>query len=382
MNAIGCMIGGGSASFGVMNTGYTIERVLESTDEILKENSYHFIKNYPNIPIIPPKIWENDTYLKNLPISEYDLLYANCPCSGLSAVNRNMSLENEKNKNFYRVFNVINKIKPKTFLIENAPALVSIGFPIIQDMIKLLPDYKFSIVRDASKNHEVAMPRFRIMIFGWKRNIFNDSIPEIDSVKKSLFVKDVIGDLYDVPLGGLINHDHNLLKKTGYEPVYKYVKCKESSAITICQNEKLWDLINPKLYNTIKSINKKSSNFENYWDKTPYRIDENYLSKSLTGMSHMIHPKHDRELTVREYARLMNYPDTFEFFPGGGVPVIQCIVKGVAGNFIKWATEQIKRNLNNKDYKKTDKIIIYQNNCTNNFYQYTENEFCKLTSFK
>jgi DNA (cytosine-5)-methyltransferase 1 len=43
------------------------------------------------------------------------------------------------------------------------------------------------------------------------------------------------------------------------------------------------------------------------------RLRPNQLATSVIGLSRYIHPYQDRLLTVREHARLMSYPDSFEF---------------------------------------------------------------------
>jgi site-specific DNA-cytosine methylase len=148
LKALGVFIFCGSATLGVEAAGYDIDRVLELTNDMDKLNAYHFIKNRPNIPVVLPNQWENDDYLSNLVLEDYDLLYSNCPCSSLSQINRNASVDGDKNVHFYRVFNVVEKVKPKAFFIENAPTLVKLGYPIIKDMVnKLNHLYKFTIPR-------------------------------------------------------------------------------------------------------------------------------------------------------------------------------------------------------------------------------------------
>ena len=129
---------GGSNSIAVMQSGYKIDRVLEISEEIKETNSYHFVRNYPDIPIILPSEWQSEGYLDSLRDSDYDLFYANNPCSGLSAVNRLASLHNPTNHYFYDVIHAISRIKPKHFLMENAPRLTTIGIPILHELYDTL----------------------------------------------------------------------------------------------------------------------------------------------------------------------------------------------------------------------------------------------------
>ena len=87
-----------------MQSGYTVDRILEISDEIKQTNCYHFVRNFPNIPIILPSEWKSEGYVDTLAKNgEYDLFFANNPCSGLSRININASADNDVNHYFYDV---------------------------------------------------------------------------------------------------------------------------------------------------------------------------------------------------------------------------------------------------------------------------------------
>jgi site-specific DNA-cytosine methylase len=135
------------------------------TEDMDETNAFHFVRNY-DIPIIKPSQWNNDDYLSSLK-NEYDLLFANPPCSGLSAINRNASADNDINKHIYEVANTINIIEPKTFLIENAPTLITKGAPILKDIQRILSDkYRITVITDLAGNHNVPMFRKRTLVVG------------------------------------------------------------------------------------------------------------------------------------------------------------------------------------------------------------------------
>ena len=52
IKAIGCFIFGGSQTIGHLKAGWNVDRVLEMTENMKEINSAHFVKNYPDIPII------------------------------------------------------------------------------------------------------------------------------------------------------------------------------------------------------------------------------------------------------------------------------------------------------------------------------------------
>ena len=78
LKAINSFIFGGSANVGMLQNNIELNSILEISDNMINENSYHFHKNYPNIDIIPPSQWENNNYLSN--IKNIDIMFNNPPC--------------------------------------------------------------------------------------------------------------------------------------------------------------------------------------------------------------------------------------------------------------------------------------------------------------
>lgn len=368
MKAIGMYIFGGSQTLGVMQSGYDVDRILEISDSILNKNAYHFNKNYPNIPIILPSEWKSEGYVENLAKNNYDLFFANNPCSGLSRINPNASVNNETNRFFYDVINNIHLIKPKRFLMENAPTLVTTGLPILNDIVNLLsPDYYINIMNDNAGNHNVSMIRPRTIITGYRKDIYDGPPLYNPDIQQITTVKMAIGDLYSdsfadtLPNNELVNHCFNTLI-----PFYKYVPNGQTVLEMLTNNPKFdkdlpedWHIVR------IKHYREKLAQGKGYWNKSPMRLYENRTAPSLTGLSLFIHPKFDRDLTLREYARLMGYPDDFIFYTDNNdceVNPIQCIAQGVPVNFIKYVLSQMSETIlgNNPIFKNYN--IVYQKN--------------------
>lgn len=338
----------GSASIGVMNAGYNLEKVLEISEEMEKQNAYHFKKNFDNIPLIKPSEWENTPYLESMKKQNYDFCMFNCPCSSLSQINRNASLDGKNNQHFYRVFNIIKQTLPKTFVIENAPTLIKLGYPIIKDMINELgKDYKFSIIRDYAGNHNVAMKRMRTLLVGWRKDTFNNKIPLLHMDKQKPFTtKDAIGDFYDVDINNNNIKNFNILNDEwdSISQYFSYVPENSSILLSLIDN---WNAIkdeidNKSIVSQVEKTKEKLDKNQRIWDKSPWRPSENVPCPSMTSVTKIIHPVKDRSFTIREYARLMNYPDDFEFFPDEcETDIIQCITQGVPANFITYIAKEV-----------------------------------------
>jgi DNA (cytosine-5)-methyltransferase 1 len=349
LKAIGAFIFGGSASIGVMEAGFHLDQVLEMTEDMKEQNAYHFTKNFPSIPVMLPSEWENEQYFESLKKENYDVLVSNCPCSSLSQINRNAKLDGANNVQFYRVFNIINKIEPKVFFIENAPTLVKLGYPIIQDMTKELGNkYKFTVIRDCAGHHNVPMRRMRTVVMGWRKDVFENKIPLVHMNKQEPYrTIHAIGDLYNRPVNDETLKNHTLVHDKTWTPVehlFNYVEPGTSALMSFIKNwEKLQcEVSEDYCIKEVVRAKTKLDNDQRLWDKTPFRVTETNYCPSMTSVTRIIHPIHNRTLTIREYARLMGYPDSFEFFEECKTNIFTAIAQGVPKNFIKYIAEEVK----------------------------------------
>ena len=215
---------------------------------MLEQNSYHFIRNYPDIPVVKLSEWNNDEYIESLK-GKYDLLFGNPPCSGLSSINRNASVNNDINKHIYEVADMIDRIEPKSFLIENAPTLIARGLPILKDISKKLSNkYRITIITDLAGNHNVPMFRKRTLIVGWNRNYF-ESMPIINCVVNNDYT---VGKA----LSGLTGDSPDMVKidlndKYDFSRFYSLVKPGDPVVKTLCEN---YESIKDKLSEDEKAL--------------------------------------------------------------------------------------------------------------------------------
>ena len=387
--AVNAFIFAGSFSIGVMNAGFNLKKVLEMTDDMLEKNAFFFHKNYPNIPVILPKEWENDEYLLNLRKENIDLMCCNCPCSSLSRVNRYAKIDGSNNIHFYRLFNVFEKMQPKVFVVENAPTLIKLGKPILNDMVNKLKDiYRFTIIRDQAGNHSTPMKRMRTMVVGWRKDVF-DKIPIISQdIKKELTVKDVLSDIYNNTVDDCKSPAFDCLRS-----LYKYaipgLGLIGSLATRVYNNEEpaKTEIINVvSKTKEIKYLNRVVNAIRDglgYWDKTPKRTPENKQFPSISGPQEYLHPVQNRCLNLLELQRLMGYPDTYDFHD----PENKCkitakvaIGQGVPSNFGKWIAEQVKLALDGKlQVDDTNADMIFQHHIKHQYSTFTYDQFLTLS---
>ena len=357
MEALGMYIFGGSQALGHMKAGWNVDRILEISDEMLEQNSYHFIRNYPDIPVVKLSEWNNNEYIESLK-GKYDLLFGNPPCSGLSSINRNASVNNDINKHIYEVADMIDRIEPKSFLIENAPTLIARGLPILKDISKKLSNkYRITIITDLAGNHNVPMFRKRTLVVGWNRNYF-ESMPIINCVVNNDYT---VGKA----LSGLTGDSPDMVKidlndKYDFSRFYSLVKPGDPVVKTLCENyESIKDKLSEDEKVLVLRTKEKYDKGGSVWDKSPLRLDLNGRAPSITSVNRYIHPTENRDIYVRECARLMGYPDSFKFYNGSKVSTIQCVAQGVPVNFIEYISSEIMSQFKNKVYYKEDCDIMY-----------------------
>ena len=354
LKSIGCMIFCGSQTIGNMLAGFEPDRILEISEEIVNQNAYHFIKNYPNIPVITPNTWENDEYLNGLKKENYDLLYANNPCSGLSSLVKTASVDNPTNIHFYRVTNAISKIQPKVFFMENAPTAINLGYPILLDLFNKLNDiYNFTVIKDKAGNHGVAMERNRTFIIGWRKDVFSNKVPLVEmNLQPFTSVKDIIGEYYNVPVGTNEDINHVCLPEkdrdfSNAEHLLCHIKQGQNFLDFLMENFDLYkNEITEKQADGVMRAKKKVAKGGRLWNKSPYRVPENGHAPSMSSVIQLIHPIENRHFTIREYGLLMGYPKTFIFYPEAKVDVIQAISQGVPAKYIEYIHSEIREALN------------------------------------
>ena len=387
--AVNAFIFAGSFSIGTIRAGFDLKSVLEISNDQPKQNAFYFIKNIEDVPVILPIEWENDRYLDNLCKEDIDLMCCNCPCSSLSQINRNASVDGKNNVHFYRLFNIFNHVKPKAFVIENAPTLVKLGFPILKDMLsKLNGSYRFTILRDKAGNHNVAMCRQRTMVVGWRRDIFK-SIPFINECKvKQPTVVDVIGDLYRST-----TNDHPSETVDSISCLYPYVKNGFSMMTALAyayledkpgvRNDIESKMSNTNFFKEVQRIANKIENHQSFWDKSPYRVEDDGYFPSLTSVTEYLHPHQNRTLNLKELARIMNYPDEYDFTDKDGqccIPVTQAIAQGVPANFGEYISSQVKMALDGDlEYRSNENIdVMFRDHLKHKYVEYTYDEFMNL----
>ncbi len=299
--------------------------------------------------------WKNDIEYGNgkgldnlIGDNKIDVIIGGPPCQAYSIAGRIRDKDGMKNdyRNylFESYLKVVNRYKPKFFVFENVPGILSAspdGEPIIERIKKRFDECGYTILDNLKKaiidvsEYGVPQNRKRIIILGISKKYFGEKKANIivnefynkylNRYKtKKMTVKEAIGDLPK-----LLPTDE--YRKEGKKYSHLFEEYKIANHIPRFHSErdkKIFYLLEKDIsdgtnfYNSTEKLKElyyqqtgKKSNVHKYyvlrWDEQSNTIPA-HLYKD--GLRH-IHPDPEqaRSITVREAARLQSFDDDYEF---------------------------------------------------------------------
>ncbi|MBQ8923569.1 MAG: DNA cytosine methyltransferase [Lachnospiraceae bacterium] len=208
MNALSLFSSAGIAEYYLKNLG--IDVVL--ANELVKKRAETHKSIYPDCEIINSDITKQET--RDLIVSKckdknIDLIIVTPPCQGVSTVGKNKSeaaiYQDSRNFLVLSALEVIDKVNPNFFLIENVPRFQEMKFPyngddlILEDLLKKRYGKDYMIACDIFNAADYGVPqtRYRIVYRAWKY----DHTWLLPKKQKEITLKDAIGDLPSLEAG-------------------------------------------------------------------------------------------------------------------------------------------------------------------------------------
>lgn len=285
--------------------------------------------------------------LKKKKLKAVDLIIGGPPCQAYSVVGRARMKESVTcdPRNFLYKYYVkfLETFKPKMFIFENVPGILSAGngqhFQAIKSAVENA-DYHMELKELTASDYGVLQDRKRIIIVGWKKSKKqkNYIYPEFEKIVNTYLVKDLLDDLPKTKPDRKVEGKGKYIAETNQYLINSNIREKKFNILT--QHE-------TRMHNKQDlEIYKEAINI---WNKDKKRLCYKELSKrrpelithknthsftnrfnvikadmpaSHTILAHMamdghyyIHPdiKQLRSLSVREAARLQSFPDDFYF---------------------------------------------------------------------
>ena len=253
-------------------------------------------------------------------VNKIDVVIGGPPCQGFSQKGKRKTINDERNFLFKHYVEVVKFVKPKYFVMENVPNLLTAEKGFFLNEIKgLFKGYGYSIRYGVLNAADYGVPqnRRRAIIIGK----YLATPPELPlPCKQKVTIWDAISDLAYLESGeGEFEQEYRNSPKSDYEKkmrkgskiLYNHMATKHSALAL----ERL-SLIPP---NAGKEILPKEHITKSVYSGTWSRMKQNDVAVTITtrfdtpSSGKFTHPFLKRAITVREAARLQSFPDTFKF---------------------------------------------------------------------
>ena len=281
-----------------------------------------FSKNFPNAIGICGDITDEETkkdIVKKAKELEVNMIVGGPPCQGFSLKGKNLGMDDPRNFLFLEYYDMVKRIKPEVFVIENVKNILNSenGYfknQIIEKFSSLGYIINYGVLN--AMNYGVPEHRERAIIIGSKtRGI---CLPPV-SIKKITTVRDAISDLSYLNSG-----DGEFESEYQNEPQSKYQKMLRGKKLYNHQATRHSKVALDKLAMIPPEGDKSSLPKELHgkqkfattwsrlkWDEVSPTVDTRFDTPSNGKNSH---PYLNRAITPREAARLQSFNDDFIFY--------------------------------------------------------------------
>jgi DNA (cytosine-5)-methyltransferase 1 len=405
LSYIDLFAGAGGLSEGFIRAGFKpiahVEMNKDACDTIKTRTTYHWLKEnkktriyndylksetkkkeelWQNAPehlinsVINKEISENSlpdifkTIDKELNGKKVDLIIGGPPCQAYSVVGRaRKDMESDPRNHLYKHYvKFLEKYKPKMFVFENVPGILSAkNGEYLSKIFKAVRNAGYEVAIPP-KNHlnakdfGVLQDRKRVIIIGWKKEL-NLQYPEFETKEHNFqILKDLFSDLKPLKNG------HGTLNAVEYaKPATEYLKQTNirnglefvTQHISRPNNDNDLEIyqIAIEQWNNGKRLNYaelpkrliKHSNTDSFVNR--FQV-VNGKGVSHTVVAHIamdghyyIHPdkKQNRSISVREAARIQSFPDDY-FFEGSRTAAFKQIGNAVPPLMAQKIAEKIR----------------------------------------
>ena len=300
-------------------------------------------------------------------IDTIDVLIGGPPCQAYSVAGpsrRGDSNIKDPRNYLYKLYaEVLKRYKPKVFVFENVPGMLTANQgSYFSNMKMLFSRYGYTVGYSIinSKDFGVLQNRRRVIIIGWLKEL-GLRYPEFKVRKTNYFVKDIFDDLPSIQSGGsssVYSTDNysDYLKETGIRKKDDILtwhiarpnieRDREIYRIAI----KKWNENHSRLkYNDLPEDLITHKNTTGFLDR--FKVVASDIHTCHTMIAHIskdghyfIHPdiNQARSITVREAARIQSFPDDY-YFEGSRTSVFTQIGNAVPPLMSKGIAEEIKK---------------------------------------
>lgn len=318
LRVIDLFSGVGGLSLGFRMEGFEISLA----NEIDKEIAESYTINHPDTKMINEDITKlniEDVFKEYK--NKVDVVIGGPPCQGFSQKGKRKSINDDRNFLFIYFYNVVKILKPKYFVMENVPNLLTTenGY-FKKEIIDLFEKIGYKLTADVliASDYGVPQNRKRAFIIGklGKKKI---ELPNPLNINNTIW--DAISDLAYLESGeGEFKQNYKLKPESEYQKLlregskylYNHMATKHSE-IAI---ERLKMIPPNKGREMLPKEHLTKSIFSGTWS----RMIKDEVAVTITtrfdtpSSGKFTHPYLNRAITVREAARIQSFPDSFVFY--------------------------------------------------------------------
>lgn len=307
-----------------------------------------------------------DNIMKQDGIEEIDVLIGGPPCQAYSLVGRASAPggmeEDPRNDLYIQYARFLNKYKPKMFVFENVPGMLTAKKGLIWKRIQQrLKTVGYNIEYRLVNSHDfgVLQNRKRIIIIGWRKDL-ELRYPDFSTIEINAVVNDLLIDLPQLEPGEENNeylaNPSNYLIETGIRNENDVLTDHQTRNIRDVDREiyriaiNMWNDNHGRLRYTDLPVRLQfHNNNTSFLDR--FKVVEGDMESAHTMLAHIskdghyyIHPdiEQARSLSVREAARIQSFPDDYYFegprtakFVQIGNAVPPLMAKGIANSILQ-----------------------------------------------
>lgn len=375
-NFIDIFSGAGGLSEGFFNCGYNpiahVEMNSFAADTLKTRSCFYYLKKTDNLNFyyeylrgnlskeqlyntVPAEVLETvinaeisdktyksifgkiDGIMKKDNIKEVDVIIGGPPCQAYSLVGRASTkggMENDPRNDLYIQYaRFLSKYRPKMFVFENVPGMLTAKDGVIWKRIKQrlrTVGYNIEYRLVNARDFGVLQHRKRVIIIGWRKNL-DLYYPEFTRVHVNAIVNDLLNDLAHLEPGEecneYIEQPNEYLIYSGIRDVFDVLTDHQTRNIRGVDREiyriaiEMWNDNHRRLhYTDLPEDLQFHNNRVSFLDR--FKVVEGDMESAHTMLAHIskdghyyIHPdiEQARSLSVREAARIQSFPDNYYF---------------------------------------------------------------------
>ena len=340
-NVLDLFCGCGGLSLGFEQAGYNVLLGIDMWEDALVT----YRKNHKNDNTMCADLADLsvDEVERAIKTQKVDVIIGGPPCQGFSIAGKRI-VDDERNSLYKSFVKMVAHFKPKAFLLENVPNILSLGDGVIRDaIVKDFSDLGYTVSYKVllAADYGVPQNRRRAIFVGFlDGQVFEFPKP---TVEKPITSKEAISDLPEESIeeGGKYpsapQSEYQKLMRRGSLAVYNH-------EITI-HNERTKEIIamvpDGGNYKDLPVELQNTRKVHIAWT----RLNSTRPSMTIdTGHFHHFHYKYNRVPTARESARFQSFPDTFVFC-GNKTSKLKQIGNAVPPLMAKVIAEQIMKQI-------------------------------------